>query len=595
MTFDPAVVGTIASVITIANNISQGESYTFTVAGTGTGVIEIAVSGNGQKIANGDLTPSATDSTAFGQADVTTETITKTYWLVNEGNIDLIIGTISSSDSAFRVQQPSQTIISRDDSVRFMVTFDPAVAGPATATIVIPNNDTDAMPNDPYYFQVNATGIDNGHIIVKGNEQLILNGDSIPSGADSTFFGRIPVSGRMTRTYWLLNTGTANLTITNPIASSHPVFTVHPLQDTVVLPGDSIHFMVTFEPAALGPASAVIRIFSNDPEDSLYTFQLSGKGSGLVDMAVKGNNQLIAAGDSTPSVADSTDFGKVFINKKPKIHTYQIINQGEDTLHITGAISSSDGRFVIGKQPADSVLLPGDSVSFTVVFTPADTGTSTATIHIPNDDAYKNPYTFAVRGEGLTYFNGVPVAVDDAYVMDQNTALSGQVLFDNGVDTLSHDVPHTVSLVTDVSRGTLDVQSDGSFTFLPEENFWGKVQFIYQLCDADQDCDEATVTISVEGAGIITYNAFSPDEDGVNDTWEIDNIENYPANQVVIFNRWGNSVWQAKGYNNQSVAWKGQSNTGLRVGDQLPDGTYYYIIKAAGLAAQQGYVVISRK
>ena len=64
------------------------------------------------------------------------------------------------------------------------------------------------------------------------------------------------------------------------------------------------------------------------------------------------------------------------------------------------------------------------------------------------------------------------------------------------------------------------------------------------------------------------YNAFSPDGDGKNDTWVINNIDLYPENNLTIFNRWGDEVFKTSNYNS-SKFWDGGS---------LNSGTYYYIL-----------------
>jgi gliding motility-associated-like protein len=66
-------------------------------------------------------------------------------------------------------------------------------------------------------------------------------------------------------------------------------------------------------------------------------------------------------------------------------------------------------------------------------------------------------------------------------------------------------------------------------------------------------------------------NAFSPNNDGQNDSWEIPNIENYPNASLKVFNRWGNQVFHSQGY---STPWDGTHN-----GQPLPSGSYYFILK----------------
>jgi gliding motility-associated-like protein len=69
---------------------------------------------------------------------------------------------------------------------------------------------------------------------------------------------------------------------------------------------------------------------------------------------------------------------------------------------------------------------------------------------------------------------------------------------------------------------------------------------------------------------------FSPNNDGINDLFVIRGIEYFPSNTFLIFNRWGNKVFETEGYLN---TWDGTSNLGVTVGeDELPVGTYFYIL-----------------
>ena len=80
-----------------------------------------------------------------------------------------------------------------------------------------------------------------------------------------------------------------------------------------------------------------------------------------------------------------------------------------------------------------------------------------------------------------------------------------------------------------------------------------------------------TFTVNVNDIECIhVYNAFSPNGDGVNDTWEIDNIYLYPDVVVNVFNQWGVKVFESEGYATQ---WDGTYNDKL-----LPAATYYYTL-----------------
>lgn len=83
------------------------------------------------------------------------------------------------------------------------------------------------------------------------------------------------------------------------------------------------------------------------------------------------------------------------------------------------------------------------------------------------------------------------------------------------------------------------------------------------------------VSLSAE-KNIVAYNGVSVYEDGLNDFFRILNIEYYPANNITIFNRWGDKVFDLSGYDNKDRVFKGENN--LKGGEKLPSGIYFYKI-----------------
>ncbi len=99
----------------------------------------------------------------------------------------------------------------------------------------------------------------------------------------------------------------------------------------------------------------------------------------------------------------------------------------------------------------------------------------------------------------------------------------------------------------------------------------------YTLDIIDENRCEASdsIRINVSGGGggsskILVPNAFSPNGDGINDTWVITNLSAYPGATVDVFNRYGQLVFHTENY---GKAWDGTFN-----GKSLPAATYYYII-----------------
>lgn len=89
------------------------------------------------------------------------------------------------------------------------------------------------------------------------------------------------------------------------------------------------------------------------------------------------------------------------------------------------------------------------------------------------------------------------------------------------------------------------------------------------------------VTITIEYCEIIVPTAISPDGDGINDTWEIVELDAvYPNNDVYIYNRWGALIFEhhsdngANPYNDPENQWDGTYNQ-----KALPTGSYFFIIQ----------------
>ncbi|MDR6339099.1 gliding motility-associated-like protein [Filimonas zeae] len=79
--------------------------------------------------------------------------------------------------------------------------------------------------------------------------------------------------------------------------------------------------------------------------------------------------------------------------------------------------------------------------------------------------------------------------------------------------------------------------------------------------------DSVLVTVLLS---ILPPNTFTPNGDGIHDTWVIEGLQTYRSATVQVFSRWGAKVFESKGY---AVPWNGMQN-----GNPLPAGTYYYII-----------------
>jgi gliding motility-associated-like protein len=77
-------------------------------------------------------------------------------------------------------------------------------------------------------------------------------------------------------------------------------------------------------------------------------------------------------------------------------------------------------------------------------------------------------------------------------------------------------------------------------------------------------------------------NVFSPNGDGVNDYFDIKNIQ-YFRNNVFVYNRWGQPIFEAKDYRNN---WRA---------NDVPEGTYYYVVRLTDTGREYtGHVTLLR-
>lgn len=87
---------------------------------------------------------------------------------------------------------------------------------------------------------------------------------------------------------------------------------------------------------------------------------------------------------------------------------------------------------------------------------------------------------------------------------------------------------------------------------------------------------------------------FSPNGDMINDLFVIRGILRYPKNTFMVFNRWGNKLFEASPYEN---TWDGKAYQGGVIvgGDELPVGTYFYILNLNdGTPVYKGTIYLNR-
>lgn len=137
----------------------------------------------------------------------------------------------------------------------------------------------------------------------------------------------------------------------------------------------------------------------------------------------------------------------------------------------------------------------------------------------------------------------------------------------------------SVNILTPPQNGTVVVNPDFTVTYTPNPGYCNDEdntpldQFVYEVCTSFE-CQSTVVFVTVKCDGLVVYNGFSPNGDGVNDTFKIDGLNAFENHNLMVFNRWGNKVFESKNYQND---WDGFWDS-----QRLPVGTYFYLIELNG-------------
>jgi len=108
-------------------------------------------------------------------------------------------------------------------------------------------------------------------------------------------------------------------------------------------------------------------------------------------------------------------------------------------------------------------------------------------------------------------------------------------------------------------------------------------------------CISANTKLTVNAVpDVVVPNVFTPNADGIHDLFEINCLENYPNAEIQIFNRNGNLIFKNIHYGHPDL-WDGRSeNKWNFINNELPVGTYYYILKLGNGNVLTGFVFLAK-
>ncbi|MGM0581506.1 MAG: BspA family leucine-rich repeat surface protein [Bacteroidota bacterium] len=298
--------------------------------------------------------------------------------------------------------------------------------------------------------------------------------------------------------------------------------------------------------------------------------------------------------------SDSVDFGTVFPDETLEVQL-KIENIGSAKLLISN-ITSSDSVFEVLDIP--DVIDPGSSAQFTLKFNPSDFGNYNSEINISNNSVNSPEFNFKVSAE-FTDLNIIDNETDSIVISNQDINL-GTTFINQNIDKVFEIENQSSNSTIEILRIeadnpvfqiinaplTVPPLSSEEFTVRLNATAVGDYNGIVTIITSTNNFSfQVTGEVLEKSTDIKVYNVLTPNGDGRHDFLQIENITEFPNNNVSIFNRWGNKVFEINNYDNSSRIFEGISDKG----EELITGNYYYVIdKGNGEKRITGFLIIKR-
>ncbi|MBC8756989.1 gliding motility-associated C-terminal domain-containing protein [Kordia sp. YSTF-M3] len=147
----------------------------------------------------------------------------------------------------------------------------------------------------------------------------------------------------------------------------------------------------------------------------------------------------------------------------------------------------------------------------------------------------------------------------------------------------------TIATLTAGSSATLTI----NVTVVDGDDYTNVVQIVSQD-DVDLDLTNNSAEAFTLPDCLQIPSGFSPNDNTINDVWEIECLDNYSDNELIIFNRWGTIVYKTRNYAND---WNGECNQNVVLFEKnqiVPVGTYFYVLKLQGNTIEKtGWVYVN--
>lgn len=136
--------------------------------------------------------------------------------------------------------------------------------------------------------------------------------------------------------------------------------------------------------------------------------------------------------------------------------------------------------------------------------------------------------------------------------------------------------------------GKVFINGIDSMTYVPQADICEENDTFTYLLKTEQGYDTVNVSIEILCESLTIVSGFSPNGDGINDNFTILGVQNFPNNSILIFNKWGEKIFQQNGYDN---SWSGEKDHGSALPEE--ESLYYYVFDNGEGKSYSGYVKIT--
>ncbi|MEM6526047.1 MAG: BspA family leucine-rich repeat surface protein, partial [Bacteroidota bacterium] len=464
--------------------------------------------------------------------------LVQTFTLTNTGAGDLVVSAINITGSPFTVLTSLPLILVSDGSdVNFDIEFDASALGSFNETLTIVSNDIDEANFD---FPISATvATSNSAPTISPISDVVIDEDG------ST--GDVPFT---------INDAETNLDDLIVTAFANDPNLVAPEGIILGGSGGSRTIRVTPEPDTNG--IVVVTVEVDDTQDvAVETFSITVNA--VNDAPVITGQQTITTPQNTAVNMELDDM---------------LVSDVDNTFPVGFSLSVSTGQnYTVN---GNSVLPDLDFVGDLLVPVVVNDGL--------DDSAPFNAVVTVIEGEltvsnsstgdplangGTINFDDIPVGAEDQRELEISNSgtvplVISEVLIDGNDFSLLSDIPDPI-------------QPGGSFSLLISFQPSSTGPKSALLTIRSSSAADFTTTLTASGLSDIppieVFNVVTTQQNDKHDFLEIRNIEFYDSNRVFVYSRWGNEVYNTTAYNNTDNRFVGNSDDG----DELPDGTYYYV------------------